>query len=277
MRPICALFASFFFNKHFCYKVVRLGRGTNRPSHAGSNLAHDSRRHSQFNTSVETIKADVACGSTKACPMDTSSELTEVINMPQYQFLTKRSATCVLAFIAAEILIACGGGGGSAINGDPSGVVVETSSVTVSGLIWNSPIDGIELRVTCADGSTGGAGVASKGTYSVTVSCSATNFPVVIATSGDGLSAGPDMQFGTLDDYTFKSAERSPLKVAIDSSSTATANLTALSTLAAQPIEDRIAAYKAAPTVSVKPTAADVAAVEGKVKAAFGFSSLAIP
>lgn len=183
----------------------------------------------------------------------------------------------VLALVAAAILVACGGGGGSSTaagsGGSGGGGGGGTAAITFTGLVWNSPVDGVTVTATCADGTAGGTANVSLGTYSLTVSCSAANFPIVIATTSDGLLAGPDLQFGTPDDYSYRLAERSPLKVAIGTGATAAANITALSTLAAQPIEDKIVAYKAAPASASKPTLADVQAAERNAAFALGLVS----
>ena len=170
----------------------------------------------------------------------------------------------VIAMGAASILIACGGGGGSSTSVGTGGAGGSggggSAPITFTGLLWNSPGDGVAVSATCADGTAGGTAIASLGTYTLTVSCPAANFPIVIAATSDGSLAGPDLQFGTPDDYSYRLAERSPLKVAIGTGATAVANITALSTLAAQPIEDKIVAFKAAPASTSKPTLTDVQA-----------------
>jgi hypothetical protein len=184
----------------------------------------------------------------------------------------RRLALAALATALIGPLVSCGGGGGgsAAAPGGGTGGNVDT---TISGLVWNSPVDGAPIRATCADGSAGGNTVASLGTYSITVTCAPSNYPIVIAISGDGALSGPDFQFGTVDDYAYRLSERAPLKAAVESSSSTIANLTALSTVAAQPIEDRIAAYKSAPIVASRPTAADVQSAERNAAFAFGMKS----
>jgi hypothetical protein len=171
-------------------------------------------------------------------------------------------------------VVACGGGSDTSTG--PATIASNGSletAVTVSGLVWNSPLDGVTVTATCADATFGGSAKATRGSYSITVSCKAANFPIVLATTSDGMLAGADLQFGTADDSRFRLAERSPLKIVIGTRNMVNANITAVSTLAAQPIEDRIFARKASPGTASKPTLADVQNAERNAAVALGLGS----
>ncbi|MDO8597878.1 MAG: hypothetical protein Q7R45_14805, partial [Sulfuricaulis sp.] len=154
----------------------------------------------------------------------------------------------------------------------------------VAGGIANSPIDKAPLKATCADGTDGGTGLSDKGTYSMTVSCATTNFPVVISiddtkidNNNPPMMAGADLQFcsaaettaGSCDDVPYKSTERAPLKVAVEDSTAAASvvNMNAITTLAAQPIEDKIKA-------GIKPVATDVQTAESNIQTSLGVASV---
>ncbi|MDP3651265.1 MAG: hypothetical protein Q8R67_06245 [Rhodoferax sp.] len=184
----------------------------------------------------------------------------------QPMFKSKPIAAAVAILAATSILVACGGGSSSV-------VPTASSGTDVGGEISNSPIDGATIKAVCADGSAGGAGVTTKGSYSIKVTCAATNFPIVISVTGDGTMAGPDMQFGTSDDESYKLSERAPLKVAIENNTTPSANMSAVSTLAAQSIEDLSTAVKDGKVGAIKPTAIDVQAAESKIQTALGITT----
>ncbi|MBI2316278.1 MAG: hypothetical protein HYU75_04455 [Betaproteobacteria bacterium] len=190
-----------------------------------------------------------------------------------------------MSVVAALAVYGCGSGVVESVLGGGGGGVV------VAGAIANSPIDGAPLKATCADGTAGGTGVSSKGTYSITVTCASTNFPIVISidesridNANPPMMAGADLQFcsaaektaGTCDDVPYKTSERAPLKVAVPSTAEAAnaVNMNAVTTLAAQPIEDKTAAFKAAPTTAAKPTATDVQTAETAIQTALGLPSV---
>ena len=154
-----------------------------------------------------------------------------------------------------------------------------STGTTFTGDIANTPLDGAPLVATCADGTTGGTATSVKGSYSINVTCAAANYPAVVAIDQSKMStanvtmAGPDLQFGTSDDEVYKITERAPLKVALASTTDTAANMNAVTTLAAQPIEDQIAAKKANPTTVAAPTAADVKTAEDNVKTSLNLQS----
>lgn len=177
-----------------------------------------------------------------------------------------------IAVAGALSLYGCLGGDGGVAGG---------SAALVAGAAANSPIDGAPLKVTCADGTAGGSGTTIKGSYTVAVSCASTNYPIVIEIDETALSklttkptmAGPDMQFGTSDDETYDTASRAALRVAVESSTVTSANMNAVTTLAAQTIKDKIDAVVAKTAGATKPTAADVQTAESNTQTALGIST----
>ena len=187
----------------------------------------------------------------------------------------KKILTPIAVAVAGALAVYGCGSSSNSTDSTPAPAVVP-----VGGALVNTPIDGAPLIAKCADGTSGGTGVSTKGTYTINVTCAASNWPIVVAIDSskidDGtykpVMAGPDMQFGPSDDELYKTTERPPLKVAVESVGAAAnaANMNAVTTIAAQPIEDKIAAFVAAPTTAAKPVAADVTKAESDTQVATG-------
>jgi len=84
----------------------------------------------------------------------------------------------------------------------------------VEAPVVNTPLDGVDVTLSCSSGATGGTGKALQGSVRIAVDTSCLP-PYTMAVSGKGIMAGPDLKFGTADDEAYDSATRASLKSVI--------------------------------------------------------------
>lgn len=157
-----------------------------------------------------------------------------------------------------------------------------TNAAFVTAPVVNTPLDGVSVTLTCANGAIGGKGTASQGNARIAVDPATCAAPYTMAVSGQGTMAGPDLKFGTADDETYDSAKRASLKAVIQAtdlglSEGATlgsgANVTAP---AITSLTTMVAEAVAKPNFATPPTPSEISAAIANVQKVAGLSDPAL-
>lgn len=177
-------------------------------------------------------------------------------------------APVAMVVAAAFALYGCGSSGGS------TPVTAAVPTATVVAPVVNTPLDGVTVTLTCADGTSGGSATAVKGSVSISVptTCLA---PYTMAVSGKGTMAGPDLKFGTDDDEAYDSALRTALKSVVQSTDlglAAGAALTAGASVTA-PTIDSLTTMVAEKLAKANPSSTEIDAAKTAVAGVTGIAA----
>jgi len=180
----------------------------------------------------------------------------------KHKIILTRIAISVAGALA---LYGCGSSGSS---------TPEATTATVVAPVVNTPLDGVTVTLTCADGSVGGSSAAAQGSVSILVptTCAA---PFTMAVSGKGTMAGPDLKFGTDDDEAYDAATRTALKSVIEAADlglAAGAGLTAGASVTA-PTIDALTTLVAEKLAKANPSSAEIETAKTAVAGVTGIAA----
>lgn len=157
-----------------------------------------------------------------------------------------------------------------------------TNAAFVTAPVVNTPLDGVSVTLTCANGAIGGKSTASQGNVRIAVDPATCLAPYTMAVSGAGTMAGPDLKFGTADDETYDSATRASLKSVIQATDlglSAGANLASGANVTAPAITSlttMVAEAVAKPNFATPPTPSEISAAIANVQKVAGLSDPAL-